>query len=87
LTPATSGVYHYAGAPDTTWAAFATEILTRAGKATQVTAIPSTAYPTPAPRPLNSALDCRKIEAAFGLVRPDWRAAIPGILRQLEDSA
>ena len=87
LTPATSGVYHYAGAPDTTWAGFATEILTRAGKATQVTAIPSTEYPTPAPRPLNSALDCRKIEAAFGLSRPDWRAAIPGILRQLENSA
>lgn len=30
-------------------------------------------YPLPARRPANSLLDCSRVEADFGLFRPDWR--------------
>lgn len=76
-----SGTYHYAGAPATNWADFASEIFAQAGKDTTVTGIPSADYPTPAPRPLNSTLDCRAIKAAFNIDQPDWRAGITTILK------
>ncbi len=33
-------------------------------------------FPTPAQRPLFSALDCSRFEDTFGLCLPDWRAAL-----------
>ncbi|WGH77293.1 dTDP-4-dehydrorhamnose reductase [Jannaschia ovalis] len=81
--PDQSGTYHYAGAPDISWAGFARAIFETAGLACTVTDIPTADYPTPAPRPLNSRLDCRTIEAAFGLARPDWRAGLRDILHDL----
>lgn len=80
---ADGGVHHFAGAPDTSWAGFAREIMARAGLACQITGIPSSAYPTPARRPLNSRLDCSAFEAAFGMSRPDWRAGLNEILQEL----
>lgn len=80
--PALSGVYHYAGAPDISRAGFARAILGAAGMGTQVEDIPTTAYPTPAQRPLNSRLDCSSTTAAFGLARPDWRAGLRDALAQ-----
>lgn len=78
--PGLSGTYHYAGAPDTSRADFARAILAAAGLATQVEDIATKDYPTPAARPLNSRLDCSSTIAAFGLPRPDWRAALPAII-------
>ena len=86
LTPETNGTYHYAGAPETTWAAFAAKIFALSGKAMKIAPINSAQYPTPAPRPLNSVLDCRKIHTTFGLKQPDWAAAIPGILSTLQEA-
>jgi len=43
-----SGVYHFAGTPDASWADFAREIFAQAGKAVTVTDIPTSDYPTPA---------------------------------------
>jgi dTDP-4-dehydrorhamnose reductase len=83
LNKTNSGTYHYAGAPVTTWADFATAIFAQAGKTTTVTHIPTTDYPTPAPRPLNSALDCTLIQTTFGIDQPDWRAAITRTLKEL----
>ena len=37
-------------------------------------------YPTRARRPLNSALDCRKFEATFGLETISWRLALGPVL-------
>jgi len=87
LTPETSGTYHYSGAPETTWADFAKAIFAQAGKSTEVTGIPSSDYPTPAPRPLNSVLDCRAIHAAFGLSQPDWNAGTAQILSALKETS
>lgn len=78
-----AGVYHFSGAPDASWADFARAIFDEAGLTVAVEDIPTADYPTPAKRPLNSRLDCRATAAAFGIERPDWRAAIGPILRAL----
>ena len=70
------GVYHFAGKPDTSWADFAEEIFAQAGKSVVVTGIPSADYPTPATRPLNSRMDCSKLETDFGIKAPDWKAGV-----------
>lgn len=85
--PGKAGTYHFAGAPDVSWAGFAREIFAQAGIACEVTDIPSTDYPTPARRPLNSRLDCASLEAVFGIRRPDWRQGLAGILRDLGERA
>ena len=81
--PGLSGTYHLTGAPDVSWADFARAIFAEAGRDTAVTGIPTAEYPTPAARPLNSRLDCASTEAAFGIQRPDWRGALPGILKEI----
>lgn len=82
--PGKSGIYHFAGAPDVSWAGFARAIFDQAGMACAVQDIPSTDYPTPAARPLNSRLDCSSLEALFGITRPDWRQGLADILRDLK---
>lgn len=81
--PGLSGIYHYAGAPDTSWAGFARAIFAEAGLSVTVEDIPSSAYPTPAARPLNSRLDCAATEAAFGIARPNWQNALRVVLQEL----
>lgn len=80
------GIYHYAGAPHTHWYDFARHIFAEAETAgmyahvvPQLKAIATTEYPTPAKRPANSKLDCRKLEQTFGIAPSDWRAALKNI--------
>jgi dTDP-4-dehydrorhamnose reductase len=84
--PDLSGIYHYAGAPDTSWAGFARAIFAEAGLGTAVEDIPTSGYPTPAARPHNSRLDCSATEAAFGIARPDWQAALRDVLSELRET-
>ena len=83
--PAKGGLYHFAGAPDTSWAGFAQEIFARAGLTPEVAGIPTSDYPTPARRPLNSRLDCTRISRDFGISRPDWREGLAKVLIELEN--
>ncbi|AUQ76715.1 dTDP-4-dehydrorhamnose reductase [Phaeobacter piscinae] len=85
--PEKSGTYHFAGEPETSWAGVATEIFTAAAIPCAVAEIPSSAYPTPAPRPLNSRLDCSTLERVFGITRPDWQAGLKDILKDLGERA
>lgn len=78
-----TGTYHFAGAPDVSWADFAREIFRQAGKDIIVEDIPTTAYPTPATRPANSRLDCSDL-AAFNLEQPDWKRGLADVLAELE---
>ncbi|MEM7236564.1 MAG: dTDP-4-dehydrorhamnose reductase [Pseudomonadota bacterium] len=79
-----SGIYHFSGAPDASWADFAREIFAQAGiDGVTVEDIPTTAYPTPAARPLNSRLDCASLEDTFGITRPDWRRSLAAVLKEL----
>jgi len=78
-----SGIYHFSGAPDVSWADFAREIFTQSGLTLVVEDIPTSAYPTPAQRPANSRLDCSSLQAAFGITRPDWRVSLKAVLQEL----
>ena len=82
--PNLSGTYHLSGAPDTSWADFAQEVFARAGRTVAITPVPTGAFPTIAKRPLNSRLDCRTLEEVFALHRPDWRAGLDEVLKDLE---
>jgi dTDP-4-dehydrorhamnose reductase len=82
--PAKSGTYHFSGAPDVSWADFASAIFAQFGRHVIVTPIPTVDYPTPAQRPLNSRLECSATEQAFAIPRPDWRDGLKEILQELE---
>lgn len=78
---AAPGLYHYCGDAPCSWFEFAQAIFAQADKAglktpDTVKPIPSTDYPTPAPRPAYSALNCTKFTTAFAYPPSDWRAAI-----------
>ena len=77
------GIYHFAGAPDVSWADFAREIFAQSGLTPEVVDIPSSDYPTPARRPLNSRLDCAAITRDFGVARPDWRVSLQDVIKEL----
>ncbi|MBL8562983.1 MAG: dTDP-4-dehydrorhamnose reductase [Gemmobacter sp.] len=81
---AVGGTHHFSGAPETSWAGFARETFAQAGRAVTVEDIPSSAYPTPAQRPLNSRLDCSALAADFGIAQPDWRAALARVIAELK---
>ena len=82
-SPDNAGIYHFAGAPDVSWKAFAEAVFAGAGRQVIVGGISTAEYPTPAPRPLNSRLDCAATETVFGIPRPDWRARLAAVLRDL----
>ncbi len=77
------GTYHFSGAPDVSWADFARAIFQAAGLPCAVQDIPASAYPTPARRPANSRLDCSATLRDFGIARPDWRAALPALIKEI----
>ncbi len=77
------GTYHFCGRPATTWYRFAAAIL--AGRsAAQLIPIRTADMPRPAPRPLNSVLDCRRIRLAFGIEQPAWIEALDRVRRQID---
>ena len=85
--PSKSGIYHLAGAPDASWAEFARAIMQAAALPCVITGIPTRNYPTPAPRPLNSRLDCTSLRRVFGIPRPDWHSALGPIVSQIKETA
>jgi dTDP-4-dehydrorhamnose reductase len=49
----------------------------------RIEAIPSTAYPLPAPRPANSRLNTGKLRETFDIHLPDWQQGIHFLLDQI----
>ena len=84
--PGKTGIYHFSGAPETSWAGFARAIMNEAALPCRIEDIPTTEYPTPAARPLNSRLDCADL-GVFGLQRPDWRQGLQDVLQELKGAA
>ena len=86
-----SGIYHLAASGQTSWydyASFVLEYAERAGisltvKADAIQAIPTSAYPTPAQRPLNSRLNCSKLEQHFNLRLPAWQQGVSRMLQEI----
>lgn len=85
------GTYHAVAGGETSWHAYAQHVLRRAAakgvalkvQADQVEAIPTSAYPVPAPRPLNSRLDNRRLQSRFGLVLPQWQTGVDRMLDEI----
>jgi len=85
-----SGTYHVAAAGEVSWCGYARHVLAwatergvplKAGP-DAVQAIPTSAYPTPATRPLNSRLDTRKLRDTFGLTLPAWQLGVERMLSE-----
>jgi dTDP-4-dehydrorhamnose reductase len=89
-TPELAGTYHAVAAGFTSWHGYATLVIEAARArgvpltvpADAIRPIPTSAYPTPAPRPLNSRLDTRKLRERFGLALPQWET---GVRRMLDE--
>lgn len=74
------GTYHLTAQGETSWFGFAQAIgehlIEQHKPCAVLEPIPSGAYPTPAPRPLNSRLDCTRLLQQWGVSQPDWRSAL-----------
>lgn len=74
------GTYHLTAQGQTSWFGFAQaigEALKQQGKpCANLLPIPSRDYPTPAARPLNSCLDCTRLQHDWGVSLPDWQVAL-----------
>lgn len=89
LTP--SGIYHLAAGGETSWynyARFVLQTASQAGMALKagpaaVNAVPTSSFPTPAQRPLNSRLDTGKLRSTFGLSLPDWQQGVARMLAEI----
>ncbi|MBX8468043.1 MULTISPECIES: dTDP-4-dehydrorhamnose reductase [unclassified Pseudomonas] len=87
--PELAGLYHLAAAGEVSWHGYASHVIEFAkaqGEELAVTAInpiDTTAYPTPASRPLNSRLNTRKLRDNFSLHLPDWQSGVTRMLREV----
>jgi dTDP-4-dehydrorhamnose reductase len=84
-----TGTYHLTAAGSASWADYARFVFDTARElgrelaVREVVGIPTADYPTPARRPLNSRLDCRRLESTFGLTLPPWQQGVRRLLREL----
>ncbi len=83
-----SGVYHCAGAGETTWACLAEAIrdylrLQHGLEPPEIMHVSTSQYPTPAARPLNSRLNCDKLADTFGVRLPHWQTSLASSLCEL----
>jgi dTDP-4-dehydrorhamnose reductase len=80
------GVYHAAGAGETTWYGFAAEAVRLQQGAepgvrfAEIEAITTAEYPTPAKRPHNSRMNCSKLAERFGWRMMDWQDSLRKVL-------
>ena len=85
------GTYHLAAAGETTWNGYARFVLDTAHalkpdlaiKAQEVAPVPTSAFPTPARRPLNSRLDTTRLRQTFGLTIPNWQHGVRRMLAEI----
>ncbi len=80
-----AGIYNMTCSGTVSWCGFARAIFSRApqlldGKTPTVSAIPSSEFPTPARRPLNSVLSSEKLGGRFGVQLAPWEAALDQVL-------
>jgi dTDP-4-dehydrorhamnose reductase len=88
--PSSAGTYHLAAAGETTWNRYARFVIDTARelqptvelKAQEVAPVPTSAFPTPARRPLNSRLDTAHLRNTFGLALPAWQHGVRRMLME-----
>ena len=83
------GHYHLAPQGETSWYDYAQFIFEQARQKgielqiKQVEAIPTTAYPTPAKRPLNSRLNTQKLQQTFYIHLPEWQQGVEHAIAEM----
>jgi len=80
------GLYHLSASGSCSWYELARRIVERVNPSVDLKAVSSASYPTPAPRPAYSVLDCEKARQALGLVLPPWESGVDAVLADLEVS-
>ncbi len=86
------GVYHMCSNGAATRYEFAQAIFDKAQqndmslRVQRVTAVPSSYYPRPAQRPLNSRLDCSKLKAILGVALPAWQEGVAACMEKKVES-
>jgi dTDP-4-dehydrorhamnose reductase len=89
INPELAGLYHLAAGGAVSWYDYAAHVIDFAKANGEILAIsalkpiPTTAYPTPAARPLNSRLDTFKLRDNFSLHLPDWQSGVTRMLREV----
>lgn len=89
--PGVAGLYHCVAAGETTWNRYARHVIARArasGWPLQATPeavlpTPTSSYPTPARRPLNSRLDTTLLRTTFGLQLPAWQLQVDRMVDEI----
>lgn len=92
--PELGGLYHVAASGHTSWYDYARFVLDHAPdwlrplklSADDIEAVPSSAYPTAACRPINSRLDASRFTASFDLSLPPWQQGVARMLAELNPS-
>ncbi len=81
------GTFHCVGGGTTTWHQFAAKIFdiidSTGAHSPNIQAIPTSQYPTPAPRPLNSILDSSKLKQIYGISLRPWEQALEDMLNEV----
>lgn len=88
---ALSGVYHLAAAGETTWFDYANYVLTQAKQVKpslnyavkDVLPVPTSEFPTPAKRPLNSRLHCGRLAHALQIELPAWQTGVDQLVAKI----
>jgi dTDP-4-dehydrorhamnose reductase len=89
--PSLSGTYHVVAQGQTSWFEYARHVIAWARERGQpvrvapeaVRPVPSSAYPTPAARPLNSRLSTQKLRQTFGLHPAPWQHGVERMLAEV----
>ncbi len=90
IQPPLAGTYHCVAGGETSWHGYARFVIEWARAHGQpvrvapdaVRPIPTSAYPTPARRPLNSRLDTTKLRQSFGFQLPHWQIGVERLLHE-----
>ena len=78
------GVYNTTNEGVCSWAEFAAEIMQQAGLGCKIMPIPTSEYPTPAKRPLNSRMSKDKLVVCGFKRLPTWQDALSRYLKELD---
>ena len=82
-----SETYHLAAPEPCSWADLASAVFAasraRGGPSARVIPISTAEYPTPARRPMHSALDSGRFARDFGIRIPDWRSSVADVVERL----
>ena len=89
------GIYHLAPAGETTWYRYARFLIQRARNVgwpvivspDDIVPVGTEAFSTPAKRPLNSRLDCHRLEQSLGMRMPDWREGVAAVVDEIAATA